>query len=253
MDNVKLQIAKNHFFDNADLLLPAIKDSVGNPLEPQISTWLSKTYQLTPIVRTERGVTRTGYDATELNKVLRDEMVAISGIHGETCVEYGAFISRGKEGFDFALFDEEYNIVKLRNSFVGTPGRFGGESELSGLHKRVIKPSGGSYKKRDWKAKLDSLGGTLGKNIEAKKARYSIAGEIQFGNWALAEHDLLRLMSSATNGEIDYYIYITATGELERRLSSGIVSFAKVVNLFQNNKQLFRTPVWVIGIDIDNT
>lgn len=253
MDNVKIRISKNHFFDNADLLLPAIKDSADNPLEPQFSAWLSKTYQLTPKVRTERGATRTGYDATELNKVLRNEMTVISGIHGETCVEYGAFISRGKEGFDFAIFDEEYNIVRLRNSFVGTPGRFGGETELTGLYKQVIKPGGRRYKKREWKAKLDSLGGTLGKNIETKKARYSIVGEIQFGNWALAEHDLLRLMSSATDGEIDYYIYVTATGELEKRLSSGIVTFSNVVNLFQNNKHLFRTPVWVIGIDIDNT
>ena len=81
----------------------------------------------------------------------------------------------------------------------------------------------------------------------------TIVGEIQFGNWALAEHDLLRLMGSAVDGEIDYYIYITATGELEKKLSKGIVTFSKAVDLFKNNKRLFRTPVWVIGIDIDNS
>ena len=49
------------------------------------------------------------------------------------------------------------------------------------------------------------------------------------------------------------YIYITATGELEKKLSKGIVTFSKAVDLFKNNKRLFRTPVWVIGIDIDNS
>lgn len=97
------------------------------------------------------------------------------------------------------------------------------------------------------------MGGTLGKNISHQKNRYTIVGEIQFGNWALAEHDLLRLMGSAVDGEIDYYIYITATGELEKKLSKGIVTFSKAVDLFKNNKRLFRTPVWVIGIDIDNS
>lgn len=48
-------------------------------------------------------------------------------------------------------------------------------------------------------------------------------------------------------------IYITATGELEKKLSKGIVTFSKAVDLFENNKSLFRTPVWVIGIDIDNS
>ena len=57
----------------------------------------------------------------------------------------------------------------------------------------------------------------------------------------------------SSDGEIDYYVYITATGDLERKLSSGIVSFTDVVSLFRENKQLVRTPVWVIGIDIDDT
>ena len=119
-------------------------------------------------------------------------MTVISGIHKETHVEYGAILTTGKKGFDFSLFDEEYNTIKLRNSFVGNPGRYNG-------------------------------------------------------------HDLLRLLNSSSDGEIDYYVYITATGDLERKLSSGFVSFTDVVSLFRENKQLVRTPVWVIGIDIDDT
>ena len=136
---------------------------------------------------------------------------------------------------------------------MGNPGRYDGEEILKTINKRVFKPSGDTYSKCEWREEVASLGGTLGKNISHQKNRYTIVGEIQFGNWALAEHDLLRLMGSAVDGEIDYYIYITATGELEKKLSKGIVTFSKAVDLFKNNKRLFRTPVWVIGIDIDNS
>ena len=208
---------------------------------------------VTPKTHKDRGVARSGYDAKELNGALREKMNVISGIHKETCVDCGALLSKGKEGFDFSLFDEEYNIVKLRNAFVGNPGRYDGEEILKTINKRVFKPGGSTYSKREWCKEIASLGGTLGKNINHHKNRYTIVGEIQFGNWALAEHDLLRLMGSAVDGEIDYYIYITATGELEKKLSRGIVTFSKAVDLFKNNKRLFRTPVWVIGIDIDNS
>lgn len=252
MESVKLKIADSFFFDNAELLLPSIKDAAGNLLESKITAWLTQTYGLTPKTHKDKGVPRPGYDAKELNKALREKIGVIVGVHKETCVNWGALLSKGQEGFDFSLFDEEYNIIKLRNAFVGNPGRYDGEKLLESINKRVPKPDGNTYKKREWQDKITSLGGTLGQNISSQKGRYTTVGEIQFGNWALAEHDLLRLMSSAVDGEIDYYIYITATGELEKKLSKGIVTFSKVVNLFKNNKQLFRTPVWVIGIDIDN-
>ena len=253
MEAVRLRIADKYFFDNAELLLPSIKDAAGGLLEDGVNAWLTQMYNLTPKTHKDRGVARSGYDAKELNGALREKMNVISGIHKETCVDCGALLSKGKEGFDFSLFDEEYNIVKLRNAFVGNPGRYDGEEILKTINKRVFKPGGSTYSKREWCKEIASLGGTLGKNINHHKNRYTIVDEIQFGNWALAEHDLLRLMGSAVDGEIDYYIYITATGELEKKLSRGIVTFSKAVDLFKNNKRLFRTPVWVIGIDIDNS
>ena len=251
MDTVKIKIAHEHFFNNADLLLDSIKDSAGALLRDGISTWLSQDYELTPKEHTEDGITRLGYNATELNSALRQKMNAVAGIHGETEVEYGAILKIGKKGFDFSLFDEEYNIVKLRNAFVGYPGRYMGEEPLQNLYKKVLKADNTTYGKRDWKNKLESLGGTPGKNIDGQKQRYTVVGEIQFGNWAIVRHDLLRLLNSYIDGEIDYYVYIAAAGSLEQKLSSGIVSFSNAVDLFKDNKQLIRTPVWVIGIDID--
>lgn len=253
MSAVKIKIAHEMFFNNADLLLPSIKDSTGTLLSIGIRTWLTQPYNLTPKDHTEGGVTRLGYNATELNSALREKMAAIPGIHGETYVEYGAILAKGKKGFDFSLFDEEYNIVRLRNAFVGDPGRFNGETPLLQLNRNVLKPDGTTFSRRDWKIKVNSLGGSYGTNIGSQKKRYTVVGEIQFGNWAIVRHDLLRLLNASINGEIDYYVYITATGNLEKKLSSGIVSFEDAVELFKRNSQLIKTPMWVIGIDIDNS
>lgn len=177
-------------------------------------------------------------------------MKVISGIHGELYVENGSFIKDGKKGFDFAVFDEEYNIVKHRNSYIGNPGIYNGEELLLNNYKKIILPNDEKINKRGWKNKIIELGGKTGENIIATKNHYTVVGEIQFGNWALAEHDLLRLLNSSIDGEIDFYIYITATDQLEQKLSSGIVTYDKVINLYNENKQLLHTPIWLIGIDI---
>lgn len=172
MEAVRLRIADKYFFDNAELLLPSIKDAAGGLLEDGVNAWLTQIYNLTPKTHKDRGVARSGYDAKELNGALREKMNVISGIHKETCVDCGALLSKGKEGFDFSLFDEEYNIVKLRNAFVGNPGRYDGEEILKTINKRVFKPSGDTYSKCEWREEIASLGGTLGKNISHQKNRY---------------------------------------------------------------------------------
>ena len=110
MEAVRLRIADKYFFDNAELLLPSIKDADGVLLEDGVNIWLTQVYSLTPKTHKDRGDTRSGYDAKELNKALREKMSIISGIHKGTCVDCGALQSKGKEGFDFSLFDEEYNM-----------------------------------------------------------------------------------------------------------------------------------------------
>lgn len=110
MEAVRLRIADKYFFDNAELLLPSIKDADGVLLEDGVNIWLTQVCSLTPKTHKDRGDTRSGYDAKELNKALREKMSIISGIHKGTCVDCGALLSKGKEGFDFSLFDEEYNM-----------------------------------------------------------------------------------------------------------------------------------------------
>jgi len=254
MPSVKIKVAKQYFLNNADLLLPSIKDSAEVLLSEGVDAWLNQYFELTPKEHVENKISRWGYDAGELNIVLRDKMNVISGIHSETIIEYGSFLKIGKRGFDFSIFDEEYYITKLRNSFIGDPGRYNGEEKLINLNKKVLKPDGTTYIKiNEWEEKLAALGGIPGKNIECTKKQYTVTGEIQFGNWAVFRHDFLRLLNSELDGEIDFYIYITATGTLKSSLSKGIVSFEDAIRELVENKRLIRTPIWVIGLDIDNT
>lgn len=105
-------------------------------------------------------------------------MTVISGIHKETHVEYGAILTTGKKGFDFSLFDEEYNTIKIRNSFVGNPGRYNGETPLLALNKKVLKADGSTFsRKRDWKDKLDSLAGCRERILSAKNNVIRLSGK----------------------------------------------------------------------------
>lgn len=246
----QIYIKEQSFINNGDLMLPSITDAAGISIKESIEEWLNQKYDLKESEHTEKGVSRIGYDAKDINKVLRTKMQVVRGIHEETYVEYGCILHSGKKGFDFSLFDEDYYTVKLRNAFIGNPGMYKGEEALYELNKRVLKSNGKTYSERDWKNKITDMGGMAGENIPAQKSRYTMVGEIQFGNWAIVRHDLLRLLNASLNGEIDYYVYITATGKLEEGLSEGIVTYSEVINLFHENKQLVRIPVWVIGLDV---
>ena len=107
------------------------------------------------------------------------------------------------------------------------------------------------FDKTQWIKKINSLGGKDGINIDAKKEKLTVMGELQFGNWALAKNDLLRLTNSEETLAIDYYIYITALGNLEKLLSSGIVNYRKAVSAVAENQKRIRTPIWIIGLDCE--
>lgn len=253
MSSVQTKIAKESFICNGDLILKSITDKAGNDLRSQISLWLNNNYIFQDITRTKRHgiVAWNGFNATDINKRLREKMNIVSGIHGESCVEYDSILSKGKKGFDFSLYDEEYYIKRLRNAFIGYPGRFNGDKELKELYARVKNSNDKAYTKTNWIKKIASLGGSPGTNIDILgKNYYTVVGEIQFGNWALVRHDLIRLLNSERDGEIDFYIYITSTGTLESKLSEGTVTYDSVMEFLNENLRLIHTPMWIIGLDV---
>ncbi|QBP92624.1 hypothetical protein E1A90_16570 [Bacillus mycoides] len=77
----------------------------------------------------------------------------------------------------------------------------------------------------------------------------TILGEIQFGNWALAHRDILKVISTQKETDVDLFIYITATGDLSKALSSSTVNFKNMESLLNEFKNVLSMPVWLIGID----
>ena len=239
-----LTISKQTFFNNGNLILPCLTDKAGTLIETGIRTWLCQDYDIITKVHTEKGISYIGYDATDVNKKLREQMDSIVGIHKETHIEYGALFHDTKKGFDFSLYDEQYNYRILRNAFMGYPGRYNGNVELVKLHKPL------KLIKTEWERMIADMGGTPGENLDEDKNCMTIVGELQFGNWALVKHDLLRLLNSSESLPIDFYVYIAPTGELESKLSKGIVTYDKVIDAVMENKRIIKTPMWIIGLDI---
>lgn len=252
MAKVKLKIQEQCYYNNGDLFLPMLKDKAGNQLEKAIIDWLCQDYILSSKTHKTKSGQWIGYDATNLNSKLRKKMSSVCGIHGETHVDYHALLHTSKKGFDFSLYDEDYNYIQLRNSCIGYPGMLNGVSILDEMYKQLRNKN--SDKKpmtqTEWSSILSKIGGTPGENIIARKKSLTVVGELQFGNWALAKHDLLRLSNSFAENSIDYYVYITATGSLASKLSQGIVTYDKIVEAVQENIHILPVPMWIIGLDI---
>lgn len=248
MSNVKTQISNEFFFHNGDLLLKSISIKNGVTLQKAINAWLNNDYVFEDSLHKDG---RKGFTADSVNKQLRAKMKdCVPGIHGESFIEYGSIISVSKKGFDFCIYDEEYYTTKLRNSFIGYPGRYKGLDELKCFYTKIKKNNDVFYTKDEWKKKIQEIKCEPGKNLDIRKQSYTIAGEIQIGNWALVGHDFIRLLNSERDGEIDFYIYITADGNLKSKLSQQIVSYESAKDFFSENIQLIHTPIWLIGLDI---
>lgn len=254
MSTVKLKIGKECFFNNGELIIPHIADKSGLNLRKGVNDWLCQNYTFTDMPHTskQRG-SWSGFNASEINNELRKTMPCISGIHGETHVEYGGLFHGSKKGFDFSLYDEDCNYIKIRNACIGNPGMYNGDKILDSIYKNLREKTDDKkkMKKKDWRLILSSIPTSPGENAPENKKEFTVVGEIQFGNWALAEHDLLRLINSSAKNSIDFYIYITPTGELSQKVSDGVVTYEKVLSDITENSQLLSIPMWIIGLDID--
>ena len=253
MSTVTFRISQETYLNNGNLIIPHITDKSGVPLEAAVRNWLCQAYDLYDKTHNSNSKgSWMGYNATDINEKLRAKMSSISGIHGETHVEYGGLFHNSTEGFDFSLYDDDYNSIQLRNFCIGNPGIYDGVNILQSLHKKLRTKTDDKkkLKKSDWMTILSSITTPAGQNTQATKKTFTVVGEIQLGNWALAEHDLLRLINSAFKNSIDFYIYITPTGNLTSKLSEGIVTYNKILQAISENSQLITIPMWIIGLDI---
>lgn len=239
----KLSISKQEFYRNANLFLnanPHIQTQVLHSLNGQLRNLEFKTY-------INNGKTYKRISAGSLNSAIKKKLkTKISGLKFEVEFEEGVFYDSPRiKGFDFALFDDTFNIINFRNYCFGRRAIYEGdirwERELELPHRK------------NWKkiAKKESLPNVLYRGIDLPNHKNSptIIGEIQFGNWALLHYDILKAINIEQFMDIDVLIYITATGNLSKYISDGTVNFEKSKKDIEENKNIINVPIWLIGID----
>lgn len=182
--------------------------------------------------------------ADSLNTSIRDNFkINIPEMKYEVDFKEGVFYDSTKiGGFDFALFDELYNLVNFRNYCFGRRAIFDGKSRWN----REL------FKRADWRKladvhELESI--TEGIDMDYPKNEPTIIGEIQFGNWALLYYDLLKTIQIEQLVDMDFLVYITASGNLSKYISDGTVNFDKTRKDLEDIESLIKFPIWLIGVD----
>lgn len=234
-------ISEECFFNNGRVLLKSMPE-----VEEKIRRALSKEGEIEITERFPKNKpSYNGIKADSLNKALRKNLKE-ENINGETHVENGVFFHKTKEGFDFSIYDNDYNESRLYNYYQGSIGILNGDEKIIDVYKKV------GYKKKEWKGKIAAMQEVVASNsdIIREKEILTVAGEIQFGNWALIYRDLFRLLNADANPGIDFYIYISADDKLSKLLSSNTVSFKNANTVIAENLSVVKTPIWSIGLGI---
>lgn len=240
--NVQFKISEERFFNNGKVILNSLPD-----VEDRIRTALTQKETIDTKRRERKNRPPfDGVDAKSLNEALR-RCLSSDHIKGETHVENGVFFHTTKEGFDFSIYDENYNMSRLYNYYLGTVGVLDGDKKILELYKKM------GCKKKDWKGKIEAIRSKIAYNTDyiVDKEILTVAGELQFGNWALIYRDLFRLLDADSNPGIDFYIYVAADEDLSRLLSDQTVSFKQAGDVMSEYRSIIKTPIWLIGLGIE--
>lgn len=184
--------------------------------------------------------------ANSLNTSIRNNFkFNIPEMKFEVDFKEGVFYDTSKiGGFDFALFDETYNLVNFRNYCFGRRAVHNG----SNLWRKEL------YDRAEWRklanaSNLESY--PEGRDIEYPKNKPTIIGEFQFGNWALVYYDILKTIYIEQFFDIDFLVYITASGNLSKYISDGTVNFESTKKALVEFESLIKFPIWLIGVDFE--
>lgn len=239
---VKFKISDEMFFNNGKIILNSLPD-----INHTIRTALSQEEIITMTRRKPNGRPEyDGVDAKSLNKALR-RCLSTGHIKGETHVENGVFFHKTKEGFDFSVYDENYNMSRLYNYYQGAVGILDGDKKIIDLYKKM------GCKKKEWRGKINAIQSRVAYNSDyiVDKEILTVAGELQFGNWALIYRDLFRLLDADSNPGVDFYIYVAADENLSGLLSANTVSFKQANDVISEYLSIIKTPIWLISLGIE--
>lgn len=239
-------ISKQKFHRNAELFLRNFPD-IQNSIIENIEKELKKLNFKVSDNKKNKYFKRVG--ATSLNKSLKHNFKEFKQMKFEVEYKEGILFDSSKTGgFDFALYDEEFNVTNYRNYCFGKKGIYQGNEVWN---KEINKK-----RRKEWKLiadKYDLLNSNnLGQDLPTQKKHPTIIGEFQFGNWALAYYDMFKVLHLDNLADIDLLIYITATGNLNEYLSDGIVDFEMMSEILDQYSSILKVPIWLIGIDIQS-
>lgn len=215
--------------------------------------------QIIPVkssVRSKKSKKYKGIEAKSLNNEIRELLKKKykDDIKFEVDEKQGVFYfqqeSDNKEspigGFDFAILNDRKNCIALRNICFGELHYDKGEERWKKFLDK--NPSLTKFMKEIERQ------GVQGKNLSHKRKINDsplLVGEIQFGNWALAYRDFFKVLKANVQNSVDCLIYIAPTGQLEKLLSDGIVTYSKTKAILEEFEKVVSVPVWLIGLDID--
>lgn len=244
-----MRIATEKFYNNGGIILASLEN-----FENLIRESLNREFILENTIRKKKGQPDyPGIKAGKLNAMLREKMFTAFSqtenydLNGETTVSNGVFVHNGKEGFDFSIYDDIFNLHQMYNYYMGEVGILEGDKKIYAQFSSFNKT------KSEWKNTIDSLADDteVNTNLICEKQELTIVGEFQFGNWALCYRDLFRLIKARDNPGVDFYVYVAATGNLKAKISSGTVCYESAFKIMEDYKNIINVPIWLIGLDVE--
>lgn len=247
ISTINLFVAKEYFHHHAFEILNTHKN-----LKDLFLSSLNNEIRIIPRVKNTRGAESRAIKADDLNIVIRDLLKKIPNneIKFEVFEENGVFYFSSEKsaigGFDFAILNQYNNIIALRNLCFGNLQYADGENRWE----KFLAKNPDLIDIANKLKKIDEKG----KNILLSNQDVPqplIVGEIQFGNWALAYRDFFKVLKADVQNSVDCLIYIVPTGNLEKMLSDGIVTFDKTKKILEEFSKVISVPVWLIGLDVE--
>ena len=239
--NIRFRITDETFFNNGRIILSSMPE-----VEDSVRYAFSSEEEVVTATRNNRGIESIGVTAASLNEALRRCLNA-EGFSGETHVEHGVFFEDTKEGFDFMLYDEDYNIANLFNYYQGKVGVLNGNERILDVYSKI------GMTEVEWQTRIHQMELETEPNDDyhCDKTSLTVAGELQFGNWALLYRDLFRLLKAVDNPGVDMYIYVAADDNLSNLLSKQTVSYSQAKRVIEEYNSIIKTPIWLIALGME--
>lgn len=237
----KLFVSAEHLHHHAISVLnehPDLRARVAEALTGEIVIEMTE--------RRRRAERYLGVTAQSLNMALKSRFRAAGGWQFEATVQDGVIVASADhetriEGFDIASFGERANLARLWSVCFGR--RTVRDGAQLWRHHIYLRPHLSALAEE-----IDAMG-EPGQDLVLDPLEPTVLGEIQFGNWALAHRDIMKLLAAAVQTDIDLFVYVAADGRLAEMISQGTVSFDKTRDILREYSSVVNVPTWLIGID----